>query len=403
MLCFAAAPLIALVAPRFMTAWPALAGLAAFIGFAVVYRRMVPVPREPLLWVCGILGLGALSALWALDGGHAFSRALRTAPIILFPLGLIGAGYALPRALLARYAGWVVWAGVFAAGACCAELLLRMPLYRLLHGISNPNHVDPSDINRVVIVLFALFFCLLGMARARGDRAAVFCLFAAYAGLTVLTSSQSAQLGLILGLVCLFAFPYGRRWGWFAATWGAVAAICLAPFLAIWMFGAFAAPVAEMPWAGQGGAFGAIRLEVWDKVARYALKSPLLGFGMDATRTITDFDSAQIYRKGVTELHPHNFAIELWIEFGVIGAALGSVLFFRLFRVMRRLPYKQARVALPSLMAVLSPAAFGYGLWQGWFAGLIIFIVAFCVVAMRLYEEGDAAAAAPLSQGGSDE
>src|SRR5436190_23671517 len=86
----------------------------------------------------------------------------------------------------------------------------------------------------------------------------------------------------------------------------------------------------HVPWLGYGQAFANNRLEIWDFVSRYALRHPLHGFGIEATRAVEAFDSQQIYQKKATILHPHNFAIQMWIEFGLIGGLLAAAMMTQL-------------------------------------------------------------------------
>ena len=134
-------------------------------------------------------------------------------------------------------------------------------------------------------------------------------------------------------------------------------------------------------------SYSANRLEIWDFVARYALENPLYGFGIEATKAVEDFDTRMLYHEDTTVLHPHNFALQFWIEFGVIGALFISAVIYYLFQIASYLKAPAGKLALASILAYMSVAATGYGFWQGWYMGLMIVMAAYCVILNKLVED----------------
>lgn len=380
-------PLIGVLAPRFLAFWPGIIGVAGLAAYPFVFGKMPPLPRNAFLWIAGILFLAGASSLWAIDGLYALERTFKVALILMPGAALLAVAITVPLATVRPYLMLCVGTAFAGALLCAGEILADFPLQRLLHGLEAGEPVAAANLNRSVIAVLCFLFTAIGMARvlSRGRLAAG--LLAAALIMVLVTQSQSAQLGFIFAVLCLFAFPYSRKKIWYGAAFILVAGVLAAPFLSIWMFDSIAAAVEVSPFFGRGDGYGSERLEIWDKVSRYALQKPFYGYGIEATRLIEDFDTQQIYRKGVTELHPHNFAVQLWIEFGVIGALAGAGFLVYLLKAISRASLPQARIALPTFMIVLSAAAFGYGLWQSWFIGLIIFTIAFAVLGMRLYED----------------
>jgi O-antigen ligase len=76
----------------------------------------------------------------------------------------------------------------------------------------------------------------------------------------------------------------------------------------------------------------------------------------------------------VMPLHPHNGALQLWLELGGIGALIGAAL-------MLALGFAASRSAAPAVgVGMLASAAvtgmLSFGLWQAWwFASLLLAIV----------------------------
>jgi O-antigen ligase len=182
---------------------------------------------------------------------------------------------------------------------------------------------------------------------------------------------------ILLAMLVYYLFPYRSNIVWRGSMVLLFVMILIAPYLASYLFVNFADTVNSFPIIGGNQGYGGERLEIWDAVSRFALQNAFYGFGIEATRSVEAFDTAQIYRQSVTELHPHNFAVQLWIEFGVIGALLGGAFLTRVLIVVKALPFAAARIALASTVFLLVIAAFSYGLWQSWFVGLIVLVYGF--------------------------
>ena len=137
------------------------------------------------------------------------------------------------------------------------------------------------------------------------------------------------------------------------------------------------------------------RLVIWDFAAQRIAEKPLTGWGLEASRAMpggqAQPDAATLDRLnikasaqrqflalphvGVMPLHPHNGALQLWLELGGIGALIGAAL-------MLALGFAASRSAAPAVGAgILGSAAvtgmLSFGLWQAWWvASLLLAIVA---------------------------
>lgn len=76
--------------------------------------------------------------------------------------------------------------------------------------------------------------------------------------------------------------------------------------------------------------------------------------------------------------------MQLWIEFGLIGAIAGSVFLKGLLYEIHKLEPLLARICLAGLMATLAVASTGYGLWQGWWLGAFVMMPAYSVIFMKI-------------------
>lgn len=376
------APVVAAVAPRFLAFMP---GVLAVVGLAL-YRRAYggwPSFSKPLFfWFAAITGLCALSALWGIGGISIVERAAGIGLVLFSGLGLITLADAVPRQNPARFF-LVFFPAFFLVGAllCVTDLYSEGMIYQLLHGHEESGGFNLSRLNRsVVAVSFLSFPALLAAWRGSdetwrryGVAAAILVVMGA---ILYKTESQSAQLGIAAGIAFLAFFPYRRRVAWLALTLVIIFLTAISPFLAQWMFSALAELAQENPWLARG--YAADRMEIWDFVARKAMESPLYGFGLEATREVEHFDAQRLYTPLDHVLHPHNALLQIWIEFGAIGAVTASGFLAFILRSLYVRPLADQRLALPVFMAALAGAAVSYGLWQGWWLGLFVLLAVCC-------------------------
>ncbi len=371
---FALLPLIAALAPRALCVAPSLLGLVMATTAYFTDRRIAWPFRPFLLLLSGTLLFAAASTLWAVAPDMALEKPLET--LAIFLPGLFG--YAALRTLIAREEGLgdKILAVLFPLTlVACALMVIEiyggMPIKKFLRPILDTHKPRLSNLNRGVIALLLIQLPLAALLWQKHRRRALVLLGAA-AVMAAGTQSQSAQMAVLLGLAFFFLFPVNkpRAFRMFAAL--LVILTLAAPFIAPPLFKKTVALADSYHFLSEK-AYAPPRLEIWDFVARRALEKPLYGHGVEATRAITDFDTAQLYHKSGTVLHPHNFALQLWIELGVTGALLGGALLVLILELTARLPETGARrLALGLLAFCLAIASFGYGLWQNWWIGALV-------------------------------
>lgn len=380
-------PLLAVDLPRFLAYGPGIIGLIFTAAYAPVFGGRPSLQKNVFLFAGTIAALALLSALWAIDPGDAIHRAGRASLVLLGGAVLLNLAYAVPAEVM-RPKIWLIPAGVMLGALLIViEMNAGAPVFRLTRGGDFTGPVYPAEFNRGAVALalcaFAAAALLRPFIRRKAMLAGMLLLF--FAAFIATTQSQSAQMALILGMIFTFLFPYGRKAAWHA-LYATIAMLMLAaPFAAPWIYNHYAHAIQNLPGMGYGGAYAGNRLEIWDYVSRYALQKPIFGYGIEATRSITDFDTHQVFQEGTTILHPHNFAIQLWIEFGAFGVLIAAGLAGWLLRTMMNgFSAEQNRVALPTFIACLSVGATAYGLWQGWWLGLLYLAAALCVLAARM-------------------
>lgn len=388
---FAALPLMSVLVPRVMAFGPVVLGLAGTLyllrhgadrrGFSKAY-----------LIVAGGAGiLACASALWADFPEDVLEKGLLTALLLLSGVFTLYTAEHLDRERL-RACAWLIPVLVLAAAAAAAfELAFNMPLYRLIHGVGPDERLYTAVINRGAVNTVLCLFAALAIVQSgaafesRPHRMAV---LAALLGMVLLmlalSQAQVAQLAFVAGLIVYKFYPAGRAPGIVFMVLAGVscALLILSPWLAQWMFANVAAETQSLAWLKSG--YAANRMEIWDMTARYALQAPLTGHGLDATRYVEAFDHARLYHREAGVLHPHNFALQIWADFGILGVLPACAVLAFLFRRVSTVGGVAGKAVMAMLLTTLLVAAISYGLWQSHWLGVMIYILALGRIVMRV-------------------
>lgn len=196
--------------------------------------------------------------------------------------------------------------------------------------------------------------------------------------------------GLIVGLVvmglgAIAAFSFNTQVNALAFTLGSLAAVLTAfwprPMIA-GSFGVIAGGVLVVP-VVLPGIIAALpqglrdhlpmswtwRLEIWTYVSDLIKEKPLFGYGLDASRPLNGEMVLDGYQIETLPMHPHNASLQVWLETGLIGAALlCCALVFIGGRIASAPRLSRAQAAATSwvLVTYVSLVLFSYGVWQEW-------------------------------------
>lgn len=118
-----------------------------------------------------------------------------------------------------------------------------------------------------------------------------------------------------------------------------------------------------------------VRGEIWREYMNLVSLRPLLGFGLEASNVIAQTDIvAGFSERQITLLsygHPHNAVVQIWFEFGLVGALIAASLLGLLFRSMSRLKDRQLSIATTTSLGVYTIACVSHGAWQAWWICLV--------------------------------
>jgi O-antigen ligase len=372
---------IGAIAPLSLSGTVPLLGLLAFLGYRPALGHWPKIDIPFSLWITALCVLIFSSTLWSVSPEDSFSRASKVAPILIFTLPLLWIARECPVSALQPLRSLFPWIVVVMAGGILAEFLLDLPISTWLRDGKRPGGFSGLNKHLGVLMLFLPLALLLAVQTKRFFLTAF--LGVAAVALMFFTESQSAMLALLvipLSAAVLLLLPGAAL----PLTFGFVAFLFIfMPFLAPIAFDTFAASL-HVEGSIANAASASARLENWDFISRKILTSPETGFGIDATRYITDFVTEQKYFRFATILHPHNMALQLWIEFGMLGVAVGlaglGLLYRRLHQMALRTHKILAYVLFCDAMVFLM---LSWSLWASWLLGLLLVVSVLLILATR--------------------
>lgn len=358
-------------------ALPAGLVLLALISAVFLYKRpeMIRVPSFLTLTCLGVLLFVGLSAFWGINSAAAISATGKFSLLFLAGL-LVVIGADQIAGSMGRWVRALPIAGFVATALMVLFILTDLKALAFITGSDAKLVALNKPLGALTLMLPALFYPALFWGR--GWRISVFISIAALLFVVLHSESQGALFALLIaaGSLCLPArdTPLARL-----IMKGVriliIIGILSAPFAVQVMFAHLASHV------GQEGILRAAntaqRMEVWNGIADKIFDRPLLGHGYDAARYMGTYKTDEIYQKSNTILHPHNLALQLWLEFGAIGALWGAAVLATMLRRIESIDIPPLR-RLGTIMfaSTLGLALISWGMWQTWWMVLIFMLIA---------------------------
>jgi putative inorganic carbon (hco3(-)) transporter len=310
--------LLVIAAIAFERLVPVALGVAAFFWLLRWLACGRPTLRTPGDWAVGLLVIMLPVTLWA-----TVLPEVTRGEVLRLLLGL-----ALYYAV-ANWAGSIarlllVAAGLAAAGlalAALAPLLGGLPaisglpppalgrIFQHLSSAVNPN-VIAGALALLAPLAFALFLVPLPR-RVFGVRVLGFVAALAMIGVTILTKSRGAWMGLAAAVLVLIALRW--RWGWLAALFAAGGGAVM-----VWQIGP--QQMAEMVIASKALGGADQRVEIWSRALYMLQDFPFTGIGMGAFRQVANLLYPFFLTGPDAEIpHAHNIFLQVGVDLGLPG------------------------------------------------------------------------------------
>jgi len=337
--------------------WASLGIGGALVMFAATWRvdDRPPMPDRNFL----SLALSLLTVTAALNLRSSQPEASWTMwgqlVTIFLPLSLLTGIDLQKRAASAQLMPVLPIAAALGVLALGLELVLQGPILKLIRGPGAGLYQYDRGFSYLVVLAFPVMALIWNSKRRWSVVFLIALLFlpASY------TASRAAKLALVLALLtsgAAFMLPVLTR-----------RALMALPFAAaLWPFAAQKLFLAHHDWVGRLPPSWQNRVEIWDYLSYRILERPFFGWGLNASRSLpfTEPHGALYHYVLGAEPHPHNAAIQLWVELGLPGLAFGIV--FALLTLSRagRLGSVLGPFALGAWVAAYCLAMISYNLWS---------------------------------------
>lgn len=370
-------PWISFLAPRAAGLVVPLFALFVLATTFFLRRRVADLKSACWLYVGAVLLLSLLSVFWSPDLSIGLERffklalffSLGTALILVIAKGLIATD--------SRFL-WSVFIGVGIATCLLGfHIYTDGGIYALLNAQATEVVVKHAA-NRPAVVLVLCFSAgVLALQKIGQFQLAI------PLGLTLLSvlffsTSQSALFGAGVWLLTYLMFVLAPLIGRYLLMWGGALLIIMMPALII--------GVQQLDMERNidygAGSVGA-RLDIWYAVSHKILESPFYGHGLEAARSITNWSTEFVYYQGTSMLHPHNGLLQIWLEFGLMGAALAVFGWVWLSRRVLSLSDSAMPVVASLLTTTLFVITVSHGLWQSWWVWSLFGVAALTILVIR--------------------
>ena len=358
------------------------------------YRRIF---RQNVLFLI-LPAFAVLSSLWATVPENA---AITGAKLLGYFLAAVAVVVVVDRLSDAKRRSVLIWAAV---GLVTADLIvwLDVGMAGALSGLFKQAPFSTNFYSRgAAISACALLPIAVGLFRMSGSRQAF--VFAAISLATVLVlANEAARLAAVLGVLVYVAVRWRGVLFWPVILLPLVAGILSPTFFANELSNS------QLCSLFNSKKSAAHRLFIYQFSSRKIFEKPLLGWGMDSSRSIPGGNMmAQIYDCRYQEgppithnmgeqipLHPHNAALQVWLELGAVGVVIFVGLLGTLIvRWQRGFASGPGRPLIAGLLtAIFLMYSISFGLWQSW---LIFALILLCAIVRALRGHGSETNMAP--------
>ena len=348
------------------------------LGAVWLERRRITWPVKPVLIAfAAIVALSVLGAWFAGNGLH-LAGIMKKLGLLALLLVCVSAAPEIRAGIVTQPLVLCLGAGIFLGAVIFSiELNFDAPLYRFFSGKGWEGDVAPSRFNRGSTALVLLSWPAAAGMWLAGRHAGALALVLAGLAVASIGESASALLAVVLGL---FIVPLAVLSGRIASRLLFTLAIPLM-IAAPWLLGNLLIWIPD--YVALFPPSFADRLEIWHSASMVAREQPLVGLGLGAMRSLDVPEAVRaaysFFKHGT--IHPHNAAIQIWLELGLFGIVAALVLIWRLVVSSDALPRPARAAAISALCCGLVIAAVSYGVWQETWLGIIgVTILAFGVL-----------------------
>jgi O-antigen ligase len=351
---------------------------------ALVYAALVVIPLLAMNWkeVCGFVRKPAVifaaltviyscaSMFWS-PSPRALGMAIDMAYLSLCGVMVAAAFRVLPAPRKPPYAVFFTLSIVIGLAVLAEEFYLNYPIHRWWNTLPDTASLGENITKRALAIFSLLIWpAAAWLEKKRGRTAGVALLFM-FMFFLLSATSRSASVGMLMGasaFVLAFMLPMFVR---------------LALMTLVIMGLLLTVPAAEnaskLPTNITEKLFESAqaRLDIWEYTAKHVAEAPIFGHGIDASRgleTTVSGERAKYLNPGtnIISLHPHNVFLQLWLDFGAVGAAMWGALMLMLLQSIKHLARNTQAYALGAATCALVMLCTTFSPLQAWWATVLI-------------------------------
>lgn len=382
------------VLPRGVAALVSAAGLcAAGLVLSTGRSRLTPRLAVATMLLGGLLLWGTASALWSVNPVRSLVVAARLAGLFAVGLALAAAAglVAAPRRLtFLLLIGMALGIGMVAIELATAGGLSSLVSDRAFR---------PTQLNQASISFALLVFPATALLISLGHAVFAILLAAVTAATIYELAGTAAKAVLLAGLgVGLLLYRAPR-----VVAAGALVISTIAVIAAPLTFARLERLSGLGELADSFKISAGHRLLIWSFAGDRIAERPVTGWGLDASRAIPGGDDPIRPRETWMPLHPHNAALQVWLELGAPGAVLFALLIALVWHALTRIEWPPLfTAAAGGTLTIAFVGCFAtYGIWQEWWLGTVSFSLFFVLVMGRVAGRQAAPGTASGSRGGS--
>lgn len=367
---FTVMPVLSLFVPKPLGIVLIVIGAISFLAALLARTRLKTDFILPVLFLLFLL-LGYASALWSPDSDVAVDRANKLVPFFTATIFLFLISNIMDQTAKIRILRFLPHAVFLTAILAVTEYILDYPLYSLLRHVEEGEHLKPAILNRGTVFISLIVWPACLWLQRTGNKKFILPLV----GTTLLSallvySSQSALFGIASGILFWVLMGIKTKRLFIIRATFIVIALCtlLSPWIATSIYRWQPESIKE--WKA---ASAHQRLTIWNAVALETIEQPLYGYGLDATESLGKKITQHTAEYSWNDVyHPHNFALQIWVELGLAGVLFFLSFLYFLYKRICTYDIATQQAMIACLMSSVSIGAVGYSLWQSWWLGSLL-------------------------------
>ena len=329
-------------------------GLILFLGIWAFERGHPPINTNIIYSVLGVLCVMAFLGTQANTPDVSWHMLLQSATILM-PLALLFSPRVIAHIDTPRFFPVVIAAASMGALAFGLEFQFGFPILRALKG----DMASITEYNRGASYLAVFAFPMMGYLWIKGLRWQAIGFAALMLTPVMLTESRATRLAFFLGFAVTIMAHHlpnlARR-----SLIGLLMVLIALPFIITTAYIQHPQWIADLPPSWHH------RVEIWDYMSHRIFERPFFGWGLGGSHLLQYAQPHGLTYEYVKQAasHPHNAIIQLWVELGIVGLALGAAIAIALLQKATRFIAPIIPFALGSWAAALCISSVAYSFWD---------------------------------------